>query len=132
LHVYSQEYEGGGDATWQQVFGFLMACLYIGQAVFIAYMGIKEAPIQAGLGVVPLIVTVLVHLSLTRKLIVPLRNLSLEIAADVDEQEGELSMDGDDNVFYIQPALDPEKDERGPLPYRRSAAKALPPDAASV
>jgi hypothetical protein len=41
LHVYAQEHEGGGDATWGQLFGFLMACLYTGEVVFIAYMGIK-------------------------------------------------------------------------------------------
>jgi len=132
LHVYAQEFEGGGDATWQQVFGFLMACLYIGQAVFIAYMGLKEAPIQAGLGFVPLIVTVLVHMSLTRKLIVPLRNLSLEIAADVDEKEGELLTDGHDVPLYLQPALDMEKEERGPMPYRRTTVTAYPPESASV
>ena len=30
LHVYSQQFEGGGEATWQQLFGFLLAALYIG------------------------------------------------------------------------------------------------------
>jgi hypothetical protein len=37
LHVYTQDFEGGGEATWLRLFGFLMACLYTGEAVFIAY-----------------------------------------------------------------------------------------------
>jgi hypothetical protein len=41
LHVYAQDFEGGGDATWMQLFGFLMSSLYVGELVFIAYMGIK-------------------------------------------------------------------------------------------
>ena len=28
LHVYAQDFEGGGQATWQAIFGFLMACKY--------------------------------------------------------------------------------------------------------
>lgn len=123
LHVYAQEFEGGGDATWQQVFGFLMACLYTGEFVFIAYMGLKEAPTQAGLGFVPLVVTYMFHRVLTRNLIAPIRNLSLEVAADVDLQDGELPLDrsSDSKQLYRQPVLDPDYDERGPLPYRRKA-----------
>lgn len=41
LHVYAVEFEGGGDATWRKLFGFLLGCLYVGEFVFIAYMGIK-------------------------------------------------------------------------------------------
>ena len=41
LHVYAQDFEGGGDATWRNLFGFLLGCLYIGEIVFIAFMGLK-------------------------------------------------------------------------------------------
>lgn len=41
LHVYSVQFEGGGEATWRKLFGFLLGCLYMGELVFIAYMGIK-------------------------------------------------------------------------------------------
>ena len=129
LHVYAAEFEGGGDATWQKVFGFLMACLYMGEAVFIAYMGLKEAPVQAGLGFVPLIVTVLVHRALQRKLIAPLRNLSLEMAADIDLRDGALDLAAADERLYLQPALDADAEERGPMPYRREEEEE-PVDAA--
>ena len=122
LHVYAAEFEGGGEATWQALFGFLMACLYMGEVVFIAYMGLKEAPVQGGLGFVPLIVTILVHYSLVRNIISPLRNLSLEVAASVDIDEGELQEeDMSGGKLYGQPTLDADQDERGPMPYRREA-----------
>ena len=126
LHVYAQEFEGGGSATWQQVFGFLMACVYIGELIFIVYMGIKEAPIQSGLGFVPFILTLAFHRILYRKYIAPIQNLSMQVAADVDVRDGELSHDnriGTTKTLYRQPALDAEQDERGPMPYRRSAIK---------
>jgi hypothetical protein len=130
LHVYAQEFEGGGSATWQQVFGFLMACVYIGELIFIVYMGIKSAPIQSGLGFVPLIVTLFFHRILYRKYIAPIQNLSLQVAADVDVRDGELSHEqrttGTINtLLYRQPALDREQEERGPLPYRRQPMKPL-------
>ena len=125
LHVYAQEFEGGGSATWQQVFGFLMACVYIGELIFIVYMGIKTAPIQGGLGFVPLIVTVFFHRLLYRKYIAPIQNLSLQVAADVDVRDGELSHEnrtGAIQTLYRQPALKVEQEERGPMPYRRKTA----------
>jgi hypothetical protein len=118
LHVYAQEFEGGGDTTWQQLFGFLIASLYMSQFVFIAYMGIKEGATQGGLGFVPLILTLWVHRFLIRSTIHPLRNLSLKAAADVDIADGELTAE-DVGAGYGQPALDPELDEREPMPYRR-------------
>lgn len=119
LHVYAQEFEGGGEATWQKVFGFLMACLYIGEGVFISFMGIKQAPIQASLGFVPLAVTAYVHRALNRKFIAPTKNLSLEAAATVDIEDGDLI----DNTpgAYRQPVADEENDEREPMPYRRES-----------
>lgn len=45
LHVYQQEFEGGGDATWIQLFGFLMSSLYVGEFVFVAYMGLKVSKV---------------------------------------------------------------------------------------
>ena len=120
LHVYAQEFEGGGSATWQQLFGFLMACLYTGELVFVAFMGIKTAPVQSGLGLVPLIVTCFFHRILYRNFIAPLQNLSLEVAADVDILDGELPIeDNEDVLAYRQPSLDVGQEERGPMPYRR-------------
>jgi calcium permeable stress-gated cation channel len=129
LHVYAQEFEGGGEATWQKTFGFLMACLYIGQGVFISFMGIKRAPDQAALGLVPLIVTGYVHRALYRKFILPTRILPLSVAADVDEQDGELVHF--QIGAYRQPAVDPLRDERAPLPYRRPATAVVAAAAAS-
>lgn len=122
LHVYAVETEGGGDATWNKVFGFLIACLYMAETIFIVYMGLKEAPVPAGLGFVPLIITVLVHRALKRKLIEPLQNLSLELAAEIDRRDGVLKPpeNGGGDELYLQPALDAKADERGPLPYRPS------------
>jgi Calcium-dependent channel, 7TM region, putative phosphate len=128
LHVYAQEFEGGGSATWQQVFGFLMACVYIGELIFIVYMGIKSAPVQSGLGFVPFIVTLAFHRILYRKYIAPIQYLSLQVAADVDSRDGELSHENRTDAIktlYRQPALDGEQEERGPMPYRRTPAKPL-------
>ena len=128
LHVYAQEFEGGGSATWQQVFGFLMACVYMGELIFIIYMGIKEAPVQGGLGFVPLIITCAFHRMLYRKYIAPIQNLSLQVAADVDIRDGELSHEnrvGSVKTLYRQPALDSEQEERGPMPYRRNPTVPL-------
>lgn len=127
LHVYTQDFEGGGDATWLQLFGFLMACLYMGEVVFIAYCGIKEAPTQGALGFVPLVLTILFHRILSRNIIFPLRNLSLEVAANVDiEESTNVDMEAVDerdtgvtSPMYRQPALRDNQDKRGPLPYRR-------------
>ena len=122
LHVYAQEFEGGGSATWQQVFGFLMGCVYIGELIFIVYMGLKTAPIQGGLGFVPLIITFAFHRMLYRKYIAPIQNLSLQVAGDADIRDGELSHENRIGVttLYRQPALDREQEERGPMPYRRN------------
>eukprot|EP00980_Cylindrotheca_fusiformis_P012968 scaffold3236_cov66-Cylindrotheca_fusiformis.AAC.34 len=126
LHVYAQSTDGGGLATWQSVFGFLMACLYMGEAVFIAYMGIKKAPGPAGCGFIPLIVTVLFHIYIYRKIIVPNKQLSLEAAANVDREVGELQrLEGAsvEDKLYGQPALKASENERGPMPYRREAQR---------
>jgi calcium permeable stress-gated cation channel len=123
LHVYAQEFEGGGDATWQKLFGFLMPCLYMAEVLFIVYMGIKEAPVQGILAFFPLGATILVHAMLNRNIIQPLRNLSLEVAADVDISDGELATTDVEgarasSMIYAQPALNPDR-EREPMPYRR-------------
>jgi hypothetical protein len=126
LHVYAQDFEGGGDVTWQQLFGFLMASLYMGQVVFIAYMGIKEAVGPSIMGIVPLVGTIIMHRWLDRKIIKPLKNLSLEVAANEDIDAGELEqlhrdieLEHGSRSLYKSPALDTEKEERGAMPYRR-------------
>lgn len=123
LHVYAQEFEGGGEATWIRLFNFLMLCLYMGEIIFIAYMGIKEAPAQSAMGFVPFVVTILVHMYLGRKIIAPLRNLALEVAADVDIDEGELQ--GSTEKVYEIPSLNPAKEEREAQPYRREKSASL-------
>lgn len=50
----------------------------------------------------------------------PLNNLSLEVAAQVDIEDGELEpTEGSEESLYAQPALKDEPDERQPFPYRR-------------
>lgn len=131
LHVYATPFEGGGQTTWQGLFGFLMAAIYMSECVFIAYMGIKEGSIQATMGIVPLVVTILMHIMLNRNIRKPLENLSLEVAASVDDKEGLQTVDKEaDNTFsgsieyqlYGQPGLKPSLDEREPMPYRRDEA----------
>ena len=124
LHVYAQDFEGGGEATWQRLFPFLMACLYMGEFIFIAYMGIKEAPTQSLLGFVPVVATILFHRYLNRKIINPLQNLSLEAAADVDIDDGELDKKpASESPLYGMPVLKTgEEEEREPMPYRRGVA----------
>ena len=107
--------------------------IYIAEVVFIAYMGLKEAPVQGALGFVPLVVTMIFHYILVRNIIKPLRNLSLEVAANVDIDSAEPSpVKGDgggatsEGKIYGQPALDATKDERGPMPYRREATPEEP------
>ncbi len=53
-----------------------------------------------------------------------MKTLSLEKAAEVDIAEGELPLDtlDDEDLLYAVPALNPNMDERGPMPYRRDAA----------
>ena len=80
-------------------------------------MGIKEAPGPTIMGIIPVVVTILAHLYLKRNILAPLKNLSLEVAAHVDIDEGELS--GGDEQIYGQPALKDNEEDRAPLPYRR-------------
>lgn len=130
LHVYAAPFEGGGDTTWQSLFGFLMVAIYMSEFVFIAYMAIKEGSAQSAMGIVPLVVTILMHMMLNRNIRKPLENLSLEVAANVDEADGLITNDHQvDSTFsasieyqlYGQPGLKPSLDERAPLPYRREA-----------
>lgn len=132
LHVYAQEFESGGVTTWEVLFGFLIVCLYMSEGIFIAYMGIKESPVASGCGFVPLIITVFVHqILINRNIRGPLKNLSLEVAADIDIANGELEKSSSkasnsvislDDQLYAQPALRECLDEREPMPYRRDLA----------
>jgi calcium permeable stress-gated cation channel len=122
LHVYAEDFEGGGHATWQQLFPFLMVCLYSGELIFIGYMGIKEAPTHSLLGVGPLVATYMLHQHLLRTVIGPLKNLPLEIAANVDIEDGELGEDSKGaSPLYGMPVLKTgAEEERAPMPYRRA------------
>jgi hypothetical protein len=131
LHVYAQPCEGGGVTTWQSLFGFLMACLYTSEAVFIAYMGIKKAPGPAGCGFVPLTGTIIFHIWIHKQLILPNRSLSLEVVDSSNKDIGELfkieSTDIEDKV-YGQSALKTQSEERGPMPYRRDSEPVFSTD----
>lgn len=125
LHVYSQSFEGGGLTTWEALFDFLMSSLYIGEVVFIVFLGIKEAPGAAGCGFIPLIITIVTHMAINRNIRGPLKSLSLEVAADMDMKEGELSPDPSsrsilEDQLYAQPVLKCHDEEVEPMPYRRS------------
>jgi hypothetical protein len=98
------------------------------EIVFIAYMGIKEGSAQAALGFIPLVCTIIMHRRIKDRLMKPLLNLSLEVAARIDEEEGELAVQEEDQGSYAvaverqlygQPSLKASMDERAPLPYRR-------------
>ena len=53
----------------------------------------------------------------------PLNNLSLEVAAQVDIEDGELDPVGEsEDLLYAQPCLKDKPGEREPLPYRREDA----------
>ena len=129
LHVYAQEFEGGGLTTWQRLFSFLMASIYMSELAFIIYVGLlKKGWIQGFLGFIPFIATILVHNLINRNIRQPLEHLSLEAAADFDIKEGVGSVDNeaignmDDAMqeqVYGQPVLRKSLAEREPLPYRR-------------
>lgn len=80
----------------------------------------QEAPTQSALGFIPLALTILVHAYLVRNVLGPLENLSLEVAAQVDIQNGEWEGAVDDSL-YAQPSLKDQAEDREPLPYRRDA-----------
>lgn len=91
------------------------------EGVFIAYMGIKEAPGPATCGFLPLAASVVVHVAINQNIRRPLQNLSLQVAADIDVADGELENTGDnavENQIYAQPVLKIKLEVRGPLPYR--------------
>lgn len=77
--------------------------------------------------------TLITHYQLRRNIAGPLKNLALEIAANIDIQEGELDLSDADaqpsteaveELLYAQPSLKASADERGPLPYRREKETA--------
>lgn len=122
LHVYAQPSDGGGVTTWQSVFGFLMASLYTAEGVFIAYMGIKKAPGPAACGFVPLVLTIIFHKYINGTIIDNIGNLALDVAAEIDKENGELErLEGTsvEDKVYGQPSLKVKSEERGPMPYRR-------------
>ncbi|GKZ01292.1 hypothetical protein MPSEU_001080200 [Mayamaea pseudoterrestris] len=128
LHVYAQEFEGGG-LIWETLSSFFMACVYMAEFILCAYLGLKEAPGPAIFTlVVTVIGTLLTHYQLRRNIAGPLKNLSLVIAAKIDTEEGELALSEADaassaqaveSLLYAQPSLKASEDERGPMPYRR-------------
>lgn len=135
LHVFTNQFEGGGSTTWEKLFSFCMGAIYTSQGVFIAYMGLKDGPVQAGLGLIPGIITIIMHFFLNRNIRNPLRHLSLEVATNIDETEGEQPMNHIagtsfaaiiEKHTYGQPGLKLlSQEEREPLPYRRDEIDAI-------
>uniref|UniRef100_A0A7S1UM40 Uncharacterized protein n=1 Tax=Grammatophora oceanica TaxID=210454 RepID=A0A7S1UM40_9STRA len=87
-------------------------------------MGLKEAPAQAACGFIPFGFTILTHMLINRNIRKPLESLSLEVAALVDQEDGEMTVESAsyliDNQLYGQPSLKTVNEERGAMPYRRS------------
>lgn len=92
----------------------------------------QEGSGQAIFCIVPFVGTIAFHQRLRRNIIGPLQNLSMEVAAEVDLQDGELSpiapADTDEayalsvnRKLYGQPNLKPTSEERAPRPYRPKA-----------
>lgn len=125
LHVYSQSTEGGGYTTWQSMFGFLLVCLYTGEVVFIACMGMKEAAGQAACGFVPLAGTIFFHFNVHRTFIA-FPSAGLDTADGTDQRFEELDSLIDlpmQEKAYWQPCLKASLDVRQPMPYRRLVAE---------
>mmetsp|Transcript_5213 Transcript_5213/g.10868 ORF Transcript_5213/g.10868 Transcript_5213/m.10868 type:complete len:573 (+) Transcript_5213:763-2481(+) len=110
LHVNAQTFEGGGNATWLSIFVFIISIIYMAEAVFIAYMGLKQSPASAAFAFVPLVVTFVFHLDLRYKTITYLQNLPLQRAAAIDVKEGECS--DFNRLIYLQPSLNTCLDEQ--------------------
>jgi hypothetical protein len=91
-------------------------------------VAVQEAPIQSALGFVPLAVTILLHFYLGRNVITPLKQLSLEKAAIVDLDEGELEVDMHEESLYKQPCLQDTPEDRQPFPYRREEVPTTSPE----
>ena len=89
LHVTAQpdDIESGGVTTFQQVYAFLIVCLYMSEIVFVVYMGIKAAGAQAILGCIPIVTTVLVNAELQTNVIKPLQYIPLELAKEEDDKK---------------------------------------------
>ena len=58
---------------------------------------------------------------LTRNVMKPLEYLSLDVAAKVDIDDGELEQEVTEDSEYSQPCLKDLPEQREPLPYRREA-----------
>ncbi len=118
LHVYIQASEGGG-AIWFSLFNYIMVCIYMSSITFIGYMGIKEMAVIASLGIIPLIAAIMMHIYIGKVYVNPLKNLSMEIAREVDVSNNAVDYKWE---FYVQPNLRTDMDVREPLPYRCDAA----------
>ncbi len=124
LHVYMQNTEGGGK-IWFSLFNYIMVSIYTSNVTFIGYMGIKEMPSIAIIGVIPLIAAIVMHIYIAKVFVKPLKNLSMEIARDLDVNDPIVDLILQN---FIQPSLRTDIDVREPLPYRRddTAGKMSP------
>jgi hypothetical protein len=108
---------------------------------FMYWLSSQESLGPTIFSLIPFVCTILVHYHLRRNTVGPLKNLSLEAAAEVDMNDSELRISEDENgptaviverQLYGQPCLKARDEEREPMPYRRTvamveAAETAPP-----
>ncbi|CAM9836918.1 unnamed protein product, partial [Scytosiphon promiscuus] len=127
LYVYVQTAESGG-ASMYLLFTFSMASLYIGEIVFVAYMGIKKGTYQGIASIILVVITALWHKLVNAKFVKMSKEQCLEAAVAADarilkassETQGPSSTA--DHPFegkaYVQSSLKKSEWETKPEGYR--------------
>ncbi|CBJ31516.1 early-response-to-dehydration protein [Ectocarpus siliculosus] len=135
LYVYVQTAESGGGSMYL-LFSFSMACLYIGEVVFLAYIGIKEGAYETIAAVVLIFITIFWHMHVNKKFVEMSKVQCLEAAVAADNKllkataaQGPSS--SADHPFegkaYVQSSLKKSEWETTPEGYRDPAnASKLP------
>ncbi|CAN0322366.1 unnamed protein product [Pylaiella littoralis] len=83
LFVFVQTAESGG-ASMYLLFRFSMASLYIGEVVFLAYVGLKKGPQQAALALILIGITFLWHLQVNTRFVEMSKKQCMEAAVAAD------------------------------------------------
>lgn len=68
LYVYVQTAESGG-AFMYLVFSFSMLCLYIGEIVFVAFLGIKKGAAQSPVALILVVITIVWHVQVYKRFV---------------------------------------------------------------
>eukprot|EP00904_Undaria_pinnatifida_P004555 jgi/Undpi1/140/HiC_scaffold_1.g00139.m1 len=130
LYVYVQTAESGGAAMYL-LFAFSMACLYVGEVVFVAYMGIKKGVDQGVVALVLIFITLLWHWTVNKKFVDISKKQCLQAAVAADSKilkavAGEQGPSSTaDHPFegkaYVQSSLKKSEWETKPEGYRDPA-----------